>query len=140
MLEFTENLTLRLDTLLLAMLAGLFIYLSKAYKEPKEYFIFAFITLAQFTNLDSDLLFVIANLITIALGIYRIILGNKKSLPSETKKGLAIVLLVILFRFVSSDLSFGTKSILFLISGIIFMFSGKLTQKKALEEGGTKND
>ena len=141
MLEYTEDLTIHFDTLLLAILAGVFIYISKAYKEPKEYFIFAFITLAQFTNLSSDLLFIIANLITIALGVYRILLGNDKNLPSETKKGLAIILLVILFRFVSSDLSFGTKSIIFLISGLIFMFSGKLTNKKAIKaKGGSKND
>ena len=141
MLEYAEDLTIHFDTLLLAILAGVFIYISKAYKEPKEYFIFAFITLAQFTNLSSDLLFIIANLITIALGVYRILLGNDKNLPSETKKGLAIILLVILFRFVSSDLSFGTKSIIFLISGLIFMFSGKLTNKKAIKaKGGSKND
>lgn len=137
MLEFTEDLTIYEDTFLIAILSGIFIYISKAYKEPKEYFTFAFIMLAQFTNLSSEILFVIANLITITFGIYRIILGNEKGLPSETKKGLAIILIVIMFRFVSSDLSFGTKSTLFLIAGIIFMLSGKFINKKI---GGTKND
>ncbi len=141
MLEFTEDLEIHLDTLLFAILAGLFIFLSNAYKEPKEYFIFAFITLAQFTNMNSELLFVIANILAIALGIYRIILGSEKDLHSETKKGLAIILIVIMFRFISADLSFGTKSILFLISGIVFMLGGKLSYKKVSElKGGSKND
>ena len=36
MLEFTEDLVIHVDTLLFAALAGVFIYLSDAYKNPKE--------------------------------------------------------------------------------------------------------
>ena len=67
-LEFTEDLTIYWDTILMTALAGLFIYLSKSYKDPKEYFIFAFIFLAQYTNLSSEILFILANLIATALG------------------------------------------------------------------------
>ncbi|MBR6688628.1 MAG: DUF2157 domain-containing protein [Clostridia bacterium] len=137
MLEFTEELVIHVDTLLFAALAGVFIYLSEAYKNPKEYFIFAFIALAQFTGLQAEFLFVLVNLIAISLGIYKIVIGNQKNSYPEIKQGVSLVLLIIMFRFISAELSFGIKSILFLIAGTCFLLSGKVIKKKI---GGNKND
>lgn len=137
MLEFTEDLVIHVDTLLFAALAGVFIYLSDAYKNPKEYFVFAFIALAQFTGLQAELLFILVNLIVICLGIYKIVIGNQMNSYPEIKQGVALLLLIIMFRFVSADLSFGVKSIIFLIAGTCFLLSGKVIKKKI---GGNKND
>ena len=116
----------------------------KGNREPNDGFrgvkwsdLFIFITLVQFIGLEAELLFIIANLIALSLGIYKIILGNKKGLYKEIKQGLALILLLAIFRFVSSDLSFGTKSIIFLLAGISFLLSGKFAKKRI---GGNAND
>lgn len=137
MLEFAEEITPQIDTLILTALTGLFIYLSSAYKHPKEYFIFVFIMLTQFTGLPKEVLFVLINLLVVALGLYKIILGNKKGLPKEIKQGLTLILILIAFRFISADLSFGTKSIIFLLAGIAFLLGGKVIKKRI---GGNTND
>ncbi len=137
MLEFAEEIAPQIDTLILTALTGLFIYLSNAYKHPKEYFIFIFIMLTQFTGLPKEVLFILVNLLVLSLGIYKIFIGNKNGLQKEIKQGLSLVLLLIAFRFVSSDLSFGTKSIIFLLAGIAFLFGGKVIKKRI---GGNVND
>ncbi len=137
MLEFTEELVIHIDTLLFAALAGVFVYLSEAYKNPKEYFVFAFIALAQFSGIQAELLFVLVNLIAICLGIYKIVIGNQMNSYPEIKQGVSLVLLIIMFRFISAELSFGVKSVLFLIAGTCFLLSGKVIKKKI---GGNKND
>ncbi len=137
LLEFTEDLVIHVDTLLFAALSGVFIYLSEAYKNPKEYFVFAFIALAQFSGIQAEFLFVLVNLIAICLGIYKIVIGNQMNSYPEIKQGVSLVLLIIMFRFISAELSFGVKSVLFLIAGTCFLLSGKVIKKKI---GGNKND
>ena len=93
--------------------------------------------MAQFTGLQAEFLFVLVNLIAISLGIYKIVIGNQKNSYPEIKQGVSLVLLIIMFRFISAELSFGIKSILFLIAGTCFLLSGKVIKKKI---GGNKND
>lgn len=137
LLEFAEEITPQIDTLLITALTGIFIYFSDAYKHPKEYFIFIFMMLVQFTGFPKEILFVLVNLLALSLGIYKIVIGNQKGYHKEIKQGLALVLLLIAFRFVSADLSFGTKSIIFLLAGIAFLFGGKIIKKRI---GGNTND
>ena len=136
MVSFAEDIEFGFDTIILIILTGLFFYLSKTYEEPKEYFIGAFVFLLQFLRLDKDVLFLFTNVIAGSYGIYKIILGNKSNLPKQTKQGVALIILLILFRFISSDLDFMEKSIIFLLSGIGFMIGANVMNKKGGQKDG----
>lgn len=130
MLFYVEEIEFGYDTLFLTIITGFFIYLSKAYKNASEYFILLFILLIQYIRMPEEIAFICINLITLALGIYKIIVGNKENSYREIKKGVSLILLLILFRFVNSDLSFSTKSIIFLIAGTGFMIGSKIMKKR----------
>ena len=136
MLGFAEEITIGIDIVILAAIAGIFIYLSKAYKNYQEYFVLAFIFLIHFTGLNKDILFALTNIIVVVLGIYKIIVGGRKNSYHGTKNGIYLILLIIMFRFISSELSFAAKSILFLITGTLFLLSGKIVKKL----GGSTNE
>ena len=137
MVSYAEEIEFGFDTLIITILIGVFIYLSKAYENPKEYFVFLFMFFLQYTRMDSDVLFVFINIIAIAFGVYKIICGNKKNSYKEIKEGIAVILLLILFRFVNADISFTGKSIMFLISGAGFMIGSKAMKKRI---GGEKDE
>lgn len=137
MVSFSQNIEFSLDTLFISILTLLFIYLSKSYKNTKEYFIFAFILLLQYTKMEAEILFWFVNIIVISLGIYKIINGNKLNSYHETKQGINVILLLILFRFINSDMSFSLKSIMFLISGICFMITSNKMKRRI---GGEENE
>ena len=130
LLSFAEDIKFGFDTIIITILTGLFFYLSKTYEEPKEYFTCIFVFILQFTKLDSDILFIFTNIIAGSYGIYKIITGNKLNLPKLTKQGTGLIILLILFRFIGSDLTFMEKSIIFLILGIGFMLGAKIINKK----------
>lgn len=137
MVSYAEDIEFGFDTLFITILTAIFIYLSKLYKNPKEYFIFLFIFFLQYTRMDADILFVFINIIAIAWGVYKIIIGNQKSSYKETKQGVSVILLLILFRFVNSDISFMGKSIMFLIAGTSFMIGANVMKKRI---GGEKDE
>lgn len=130
MVSYAEYIDFHFDTFIITVLTSLFIYLSKAYKNPKEYFIMLFILFIQYSKLPSELLFILINIIAISLGIYKIITGNQKKSYKETKQGVYIILILISFRFVNSDISFMGKSIIFLIAGTCFMISANIMKKR----------
>ena len=132
-----EEIEFGFDTIFITILTGIFIYLSKSYKNPKEYFIFLFIFFLQYTRMEEDILFVIINIITIALGVYKIIIGNQKCFYKEIKQGVFIILLLIFFRFVNSDISFMGKNIMFLIAGTSFIIGANVMKKRI---GGEKDE
>ena len=133
-LSFVEDIDLGLDTLVLTLLTGLFFFLSKAYRDTNEYFTSVFVFLIQLSKLNREILLVLCNIIVVLRGIYKIITGNKLKLNNQTKQGVGLILLIILFRFISSDLSFMKKSILFLITGIGFMAGADIMKKKMGED------
>mgnify|MGYP003288933686 CR=1 FL=1 len=137
MVSYAEDIEFGFDTLLITILTAIFIYLSKSYKNPKEYFIFLFIFFLQYTRMDDELLFVFINIIAIAFGVYKIIMGNQKNSYKEIKKGVSVILLLILFRFVNSDISFMGKSIMFLIAGISFTIGANIMKKRI---GGNQDE
>ncbi len=137
MVSYAEEIEFGFDTIIITMLITLFIYLSQAYKDPKEYFIFVFMYFVQYTRMNADILFVFVNIIALALGVYKIILGNQKNSYKEIKNGVSLILLLILFRFINSDISFMGKSIMFLIAGISFMIGSNRINKKI---GGEKDE
>ena len=137
MVSLAEEIEFGFDTIFITILTGIFIYLSKSYKNPKEYFIFLFIFFLQYTRMEEDILFVIINIITIALGVYKIIIGNQKCFYKEIKQGVFIILLLIFFRFVNSDISFMGKNIMFLIAGTSFIIGANVMKKRI---GGEKDE
>lgn len=128
---------LGLDTLIIALIAATFIYIGKFYKDIKEYFIFAFICLIQFFAIPDEISYILVNILIITLGIYKIMIGNKMNIYKEIKQGIAIILTLIMFRFMRSDLDFITKSIIFMISGISFIVAANIMKKRI---GGKKDD
>ena len=59
------------------------------------------------------------------------------SYAEEIKNGVSIILLLILFRFINSEISFMGKSIMFLIAGISFMIGSNIIKKRI---GGEKDE
>ena len=133
-IPYMEDIKFGFDTIILTILTGLFFYLSKTYNNQKEYFIGIFVFILQFLKLDPETLMVFSNIVAGSLGIYKIMLGNKTNSFKQTKQGIAIIILLILFRFISSDIDFIEKSIIFLLSGIGFMIGANAMNKK----GGKK--
>ena len=124
------------DTVLITALIIVCMCIGKIYKETKEWFLVAFIVLIQYCNIPDEILYILINILVLALGIYKIVSGSKNAIYKETKQGVATVVLLIMFRFMSSDLSFTEKSVVFLISGIAFIIGANILKKRI----GGKND
>lgn len=137
MLGYIEYMKFGTDTLILSLTAAIFIYLSKAYKDVKEIFILIFVLLIQYTKMDLELLFILINILTIAYGVYKIIDGNHKNVYGKVMQGVAIILILIMIRFMNSDLDFLSKSIMFLITGSSFIISANVIKKRL---GGNINE
>lgn len=127
--EFAAEMELGLDALILAVLTGALVFFTKAYTDIKEMFLLAFVAMIQYTCLDEMTLFIITNLLVAALGIYKIVIGNRERDYKETKQGIAIILLLIAYRFLLAELDFATKSVLFLITGAAFLFGANRVKK-----------
>lgn len=125
------------DSLVIALLAIACIYAKKLYKEPREWFNITFIVLIQYCNMPDEISYIVISLLMLTFGIYKIIFGTKNGVYKETKKGIWAIMILVLIRFMSSDLSFSEKSILFLISGVIFIVTANVMKKKI---GGGNND
>ena len=128
---------LGLDSIILAILAIASIYIGKFYKEPRECFNMIFVLLIQYCNMADEISYIVINLLMLAFGIYKIVYGTKKGVYDEVKKGITTILILIMIRFISSGLSFTEKSILFLISGVIFIIVANMMKKRI---GGKNND
>ena len=137
MVSYAEHIEFGVDTLFITLLTAVFIYLSKAYKDPKEFFVFISIVLIQYTKMPEDILFIFINIITFAFSIYKIVIGTKSNSYHEIKSGISIMMILVLFRFINLDLSFMQKSILFLIAGAIFIISANVIKKRI---GGKKDE
>lgn len=137
MVSFASEITFGIDTLILTLLVAGLVYISKLYENKKEWFILVFIALLQYTKMPEEVLFIFINILTILFGIYKIMLGNKESYYKEIKQGISLILVVIFFRFVNSDLSFTEKSIMFLVAGALFLIGSNIFRKKI---GGDKNE
>lgn len=118
------------DSLIIALLVIGGICIGKFYKEPRELFNMAFIVLIQYFNLPDEFSYIVISLLMLAFGIYKIVFGIKKGIYKETKKGIAAIMILIFIRFMSSALSFSQKSILFLISGAIFIICANVMKKR----------
>ncbi len=119
------------------LLIGLFIFLSKVYKKPKEYFNFIFVCLFQTEPFLKEGFFILSNLLALILGCYEIVSGTKNDNYKDAMKGIALILYLIFIRFISFDLSFTIKSIIFLVSGISFIVLANVLKKKL---GGGKDE
>lgn len=137
MVSIAEEIEFGMDTLMVTVITAFFIYLSNVYKDKSEYFTLLFIFLLQYTKMPMDVLFVFVNMIAIAFGVYKIVVGNQKGLYKEIKNGIFVILLLIMFRFVNADLTFMEKSIMFLIAGIGFIIGSKVLRKRI---GGEDNE
>ena len=135
-LSFVDDVELSFDTILLLVISGILFYLLKSYETPKDCLIGIFVLFLQFSGLDEELLIIIVNLMVGIYGIYNIVLGNKNNSNRNIKQGVALILLLILFRFISSDLSFAQKSVIFLLTGLGFMGGANYLNKK----GGQKDE
>lgn len=129
--------TFGIDMGILILLIGVFIFLSKSYKKPKEYFDFIFVCLLQTEPLLKESFFIFSNLLALLLGCYKIVLGTRYEKYKEAMQGIAIILYLIFIRFVNSDLSFTIKSIIFLVSGVSFIVIANILKKKL---GGGKDE
>ena len=129
-----EYLEFGFDTLFITVMTGGFIYLSQAYKNSKEYFIFTFIILLQYIKMPSEILFIFVNIIAIGYGVYKIIVGNRENSYKQIMQGVSLILLLILFRFINFDLDFISKSIMFLVTGAIFIISANVMKKRIGEK------
>ena len=127
--EFVAEIELGLDALILAVLTGGVVFFSKAYKDIKEIALLIFIVMIQYTRLDAMTLFILNNLLVAALGIYKIVIGNRERDYKETKQGISIILLLIAYRFLLAELDFITKSVLFLITGAAFLVGANKVKK-----------
>ena len=127
--EFVSEMELGFDALILAVLTGIAVYVSKTYKEIKEMALLVFIAMVQYTCLDEMTLFILTNLLVAAVGIYKVVIGNRLGDYKETKQGIAIILLLIAYRFLLSELDFATKSVLFLITGAAFLIGANKVKK-----------
>ncbi len=128
--SFAEELKFGLDTLILSLGVAALIYNLKMYKNIRDMILFAGIFLLQYTRMESEILFVLVNLLLIVLGIYYIILGNKKRSHGTSIGGVAIILFLILVRFMNSDMDFIQKSMMFLATGVVFIVIANITKKK----------
>lgn len=137
LVSFASEVEYGFDTLIVTLAMAAFIFLSRAYKRPQEYFIFVFIALMQYTKMPTDTLFIFVNIIALALGVYTIIMGNKENSYNKIMKGVSLILLIILFRFMNSDFGFLEKSTMFLITGLIFIISSNVMKKRI---GGKKDE
>lgn len=136
-ISYAEDIKFGFDTVFITLITATFIYLSKSYKEPKEYFIFLFILLLQYLKINTDILFILINIIAVAFGVYKIILGNQSNSYKQIKQGVSLILLLILFRFINSDISFIEKGIMFFIAGISFIVGSNVMKKRI---GGNDNE
>ena len=127
--EFVSEMELGFDALILAVLTGIAVYVSKTYKDIKEMALLVFIAMVQYTCLDEMTLFILTNLLVAAVGIYKVVIGNRLGDYKETKQGIAIILLLIAYRFLLSELDFATKSVLFLITGAAFLIGANKVKK-----------
>ncbi len=119
-----------IDTIIITLIVGVLIYVFKIYKEPKEYFLILFVLAIQYLRLQPEYMCLVLNLIALAWGVYKIIMGNNNNSYKQVMAGTSIVLLLIFYRFLLSDLSFETKSVLFMISGIAFIIASRLIKKR----------
>ena len=127
---FASMLEFNIDTLVLSIIVAALIYMLGMYKNIKDMIIFTGVVLLQYTKMEPQTLFTFINLLVILLGIYYIVNGNKIKSYGTSLGGVAIILLLILFRFVNSDLDFIQKSIMFLVMGTTFIVIANVTKKK----------
>lgn len=130
MVSYVPEITFSWDTLIVTLIAAGFFYLSKVYKEPKEYFILIFIGMIQYTQMPEEVVFIFINILTILFGVYKIVLGNKESSYKEVRQGITVILLLIAFRFMNADLGFAEKSVIFLIAGTAFLIGANILKKR----------
>lgn len=134
---FAEDITFGWDLLALTMITVAVVYLSKLYKAPKEYIFMGQIILLQYLKVPAEFLFYALNILTLVWGISKIVSGNKEGDVKELKRGIAIVLYLVFIRFMNADIGFLEKSVIFLISGLGFIFGARLLEKKM---GGQKDE
>ena len=137
LLSYVENITIDFDTLLLTLISFVAIYFTKMYKDSKEYFILAFVLLIEYTGFTSMPIFILANIIALLFGVYKLVIGNQNNIYAQKIQGVIIILLLALFRFINSDFDFLTKSIIFLLTGVAFIIIAR-NMKPKIEE--IKND
>lgn len=138
MVLYVEKMTFTIDAIIFTFLSAIFIAFTKVYKEPKEWFIFVYVCLIQYLGiLENEILYILISILALILGCYKIAIGNKNCEYKESKQGLAIVLYLIFIRFMNADLTFAMKSIIFLLSGVAFMFVANMMKKRI---GGNEDE
>ena len=134
MFEIFNEIKFGADTAIFMLISLVLFVLTKEYRKVEKYFILVFIMLLHCTILSPKVLYVLVNLITLSYGIYKIINGRRINSYRIIKQGVALILYLIFIRFMSAEISFRAKSILFLISGIIFIIGSKIFKNKIEEE------
>lgn len=128
--SFYKDTKIILDTAVMSVLVLGLGYNLKLYKNVKEIIMFLFILIANYLIMPDELVFLIINLLALAIGINYIYEGNKLKLFNKSIKGVGVILLVITFRFINSDFTFMQKSIMFLITGASFIAIANYMKKK----------
>ena len=126
--SYAEDITFGWDLLVLTAITVAAVYLSKLYKTPKEYIFMGQIILIQYLRLPAEFLFYAINILALVWGITKIIDGNREGEIKRLKQGIAIVLYLIFIRFMNADIGFMEKSVIFLVSGIGFIFGARLLE------------
>lgn len=134
MIAGIRELEFGVDTGISMILSLALFFLTKEYKNINEYFILLFTFLFYIPFINQNITFVLFNLLVLGYGIYKIIYGRKVNSYIVIKHGIATILYLIFVRFVSAEISFMAKTVLFLISGIIFIVGSKIFKRKIEEE------
>ncbi len=137
MVAYAEYVTFGWDMLVFSLVTASCVYFTKIYRDVKEILLLVFLGLIQFTMMPSESLFIFVNVLAIIYGIYKIVSGNREASYKEMKQGIAMILLLIMFRFVNADLDFMTKSVMFLIAGAGFLIGANILKKRI---GGSKDE
>jgi|GEM_PF-5910922 len=76
------------------------------------------------------ILFILFNLIVVSLGVGYIITGYSEGSFKKSIWGILFILYIVVCRFISSQLDFGVKSVLFIAVGIAFIIAAIFIRKK----------
>ncbi len=98
------------------------------------YMAIAFAVIFLIIQYDPFIAAVLMNLLTLAIGIQEIVLGNQRHSLSKINLGLLVISFLVFARFMDTDMSFVVRGILFLLVGSGFFLANYLFLKKRKSE------
>ena len=76
---------------------------------------------SDFTTPFGNYIWIIANLIIVALAILLFYRGIKEQTPSSSSMGLVLICILVTLRFFDDDFSFLIKGLIFIAMGMVFL-------------------